>query len=85
MNPFFVEWSEEALDGLADAWLNATDRNAVNQAAEGIERRLRRDPLGEGRAVHEGLYRIDEPPLAGFYSVDEDAREVRVTDILLLS
>ena len=33
MNPFAVEWSEDALDGLADAWLNAADRNAVTQAA----------------------------------------------------
>jgi hypothetical protein len=81
VNPFTVTWQPQTLQDLAQIWLDASNRQQVTQATAEIDRRLARDPLGEGQHLHEGLYRIIEGPLTVFYSVDENARLVRVTDV----
>ncbi|MBN9118630.1 MAG: hypothetical protein J0I06_05660 [Planctomycetes bacterium] len=43
---FTIVWSEAAIQDLARIWLNATDRNAITQASNEIDRVLGRDPLG---------------------------------------
>lgn len=76
--PFHIEWSPDALDMLADIWMYAGDRAAVNAAENRIETLLARNPLTCGQAVHEGLYRMTAPPLTVSYSVDPAQKIVEI-------
>jgi hypothetical protein len=82
MSSYTVEWSDEAKDQLASIWLQSSDRRAVTTAEAGIDRLLKRDPLGSGRLLSEGLYRLDWPPLAAYFEMDESSHEVRVSDVV---
>ncbi|HTU19570.1 MAG TPA: hypothetical protein VMG10_16030 [Gemmataceae bacterium] len=55
MTPFRVDWTDDALDMLADIWTQATNRPAVTAAANQIDHLLTHDPLGQGQPAHEGL------------------------------
>jgi len=46
---FTVVWLPEALDDLADLWTKATDRQALTDAANAIDRRLRSDADAQGQ------------------------------------
>lgn len=81
MTPFIVDWTDDALDMLADIWTQAANRAAVNAASNQIDRLLARDPFGRGQLVHEGLYKLTEPPLTAFYSVDPTHRSVEVSAV----
>jgi mRNA-degrading endonuclease RelE of RelBE toxin-antitoxin system len=81
MTPYTVDWAPGVIRSLADIWVNAGDRKAVTKAAARIDELLERDPLGNGRHVHEGLYRLDVLPLTVFYSVDEANRRVEVVEV----
>jgi plasmid stabilization system protein ParE len=81
VNPFTVDWSEGAIDELADIWNRATDRSAVTAAENSIERQLVRNPTGGGRHLGEGLYRLYDPPLLVFYEVDVANRTVMVVQV----
>ena len=70
MNRFDVIWSDEASDVLIAAWLHAANRPAINTAEREIARLLRRDPVGAGKLLSEGLYQIRQPPLVAFYTID---------------
>ncbi|HEY8504407.1 MAG TPA: hypothetical protein VIL46_07470 [Gemmataceae bacterium] len=61
---FSVHWPAAVLADLAAIWLAARDRNAVTAAQSAIERALGADPVGNGRLLSEGLWRMDHPPLA---------------------
>jgi hypothetical protein len=79
MSRFSVVFSDEAQDQLAQVWLDAgPERNAVTVASHAIEQALASDPLGCGEPEHEGLRKLDMPPLHVLYVVEEDARVVRV-------
>ncbi len=59
-----VTWTQDAEDGLAAAWLAATDRAAVTAASQLLDNALKQEPrsLGESRAS--SLIRIAiGPPL----------------------
>lgn len=75
---YLVGWTATAENGLAEVWLNASDRNAVNKAADRIERALAISPLdlGEGRERNDRIH--FDPPLSVYYRVDAGARVVIV-------
>ena len=81
MTPFAVEWPPEILSSLAAIWLRAPDRQAVTDAQQRIDDLLSRNPLGNGRHLSEGLYRLDVRPLAVVYSVDSGRRHVKIESI----
>jgi plasmid stabilization system protein ParE len=81
MTPFVVDWTDDALDMLADIWTQATHRAAVNAASNQIDRLLARDPFGHGQLAHEELYTIIEPPLTAYYSVDPAHNTVEVSAV----
>ena len=70
MNGWAVDWTPIAENQLADIWLQAPDRAAVTTAEEAISRMLARDPLGHGKEVSEGLWRLTVKPLTVFYVPD---------------
>ncbi len=78
MTRYTVVWSSPALDQLAQLWLEAGERSAVNAAAQAIDRQLAADPDAKGEAVHEGLRAVVEPPLYALYTDSEPDRMVRV-------
>jgi len=53
-----VEWIPEGLATLAQAWMQANDRKAVNTAQAELDLQLSRNPVGNGTHLHEGLYKI---------------------------
>jgi hypothetical protein len=78
MTPYDVDWLPDALQALADLWVQAADRQAVTDAQAEIDRTLAQDPLSTGHPLPEGLYRLVVPPLAVLYSVDQTRRHVAV-------
>jgi hypothetical protein len=81
MNDFEVKLTTAAEDDLADIWLNSPDPSAVTRADTTADRMLRRDPLGNGTLVVEGLYRLIVAPLVYYYAVDTAAKLVEVSAV----
>lgn len=79
MTSYVVDWTDAALDMLADIWTQASNRSAVNAAQNHIDALLARDPLGGGQPLGEGLYKLVVPPLKVFYSVDPAKKTVEVS------
>ena len=66
-----VVWLKAARNHLADLWTLASDRQAVTDAANFMDRTLGQDPYGFSES-RTGLTRIMiEPPLAILYDVSE--------------
>ncbi len=78
MSNFTVDWEPAAEIDLARLWLNAPDPLAVTRAQAEIDRLLERDPVGNGRHLSEGLYRLHVPPLAVTYTIDTEQKLVKV-------
>jgi hypothetical protein len=75
---FTVIWSEAAVQDLARIWMNATDRNAITQASNEIDRILSRDAqhVGESRP---GGQRVEFADPLGFrFEVVVDDQRVTV-------
>jgi plasmid stabilization system protein ParE len=81
MTPYHVDWTDAALDMLADIWTQATNRAAVNAAQNQIDALLARDPSGYGQLRSEGLYKLIEPPLVVFFAIDEAQKVVEISDV----
>ena len=81
---YTVLFEPAATAGLADAWLRSVDRKAVTEASDDAERLLAERPLAVGVEVHEGLRRLDQPPLRRLYEVRDADRKVLVTGLRLL-
>lgn len=78
---YTVLWSPEAEAQLANVWLDATDRDAIQRTADTIDDRLEMNPyqLSESR---EGSLRIAIYfPLGIEYEVIEDDKEVVVLGV----
>lgn len=75
---YTVVWSPEATDQLADLWVRASDQQAVADAADDIDRRLRFAPDRVGTPHGEIRILIVEP-LAVHFSVTPDDRLVEVS------
>ena len=79
MSPFTVRYAQRALDQLTDLWLGAgAERDAVTEAANEIDKLLASDPSGHGKPEHEGLWRLDVPPLHVLYTIEEQQKIVGV-------
>jgi hypothetical protein len=77
---YTVVWLPDAVDRLAELWIQATDRQAVRAAADRIDQRLRVDPEHEG--IHlRGKWYLAERPLAVQYVVRPDDRLVHVVQV----
>ncbi len=83
MNPYSVDWTDDALDSLALLWLQAAAPADVNQAQAMIDSLLARAPLHHGTEVSEGLRELTIPPLRVLYSVDDAQRAVEVSSVRL--
>jgi hypothetical protein len=81
MNRFTVVWWDDALDELAQLWIDATDRAAINDAALSVDVELSRTPDSKGREVSEGLWRIDLSPIRAYYQLSEDDRLVTIIGV----
>jgi hypothetical protein len=66
-----VGWTEAAQQQLAQVWLDATDRDAVNRAVAVLDRHLNLDPaeLGESRASNRRI--AFQQPLAIIFVVEK--------------
>lgn len=63
MTSYTVDWTKDAENALTLSWIQTSDP-AVTAASDQIDRLLTCDPLGHGQLVHEGLYKLTEPPLS---------------------
>lgn len=79
MTRFTVDWDTDAENELARLYTGSNDPAAVTHASARIDQRLANNPLREGQLLSEGLYRIDERPLAAHYTIDLVRRHVQVT------
>ena len=72
---YMVTWLPSATNALADIWNNASDRKAVTQAADRIERELQYDAHLKGQPYH-GIRRIltDAPLTVVFTPYPDDCR-----------
>ena len=75
---YTVVWAPSARDELADIWNRATDQQAVAEAANRIDRLLKRNPLNQVSHVHEGLYSFISDPLVILLEVRVDDRPVHI-------
>lgn len=78
MSRFGLYWQPSAIDDLADVWIDASDRVAVNLAVDFIEAQLAEYPAGWGTELSEGLYEISIRPLRILFTLDADQRMVKV-------
>jgi hypothetical protein len=78
---FTVVWAPVAIDQLADAWAQATDRPAVTRAADEVDRILRTDPDRKGVPFFgDRLLRV--PPLRAVFTIHPNDMLVRVEYLL---
>jgi hypothetical protein len=79
---YHIEPEPEAESQLAAIWaLAGSLRAAVTRAQDSAERKLTNDPVGFGRHLGEGLYRLNAPPLVIYYTIHPAERLVKITEI----
>ena len=78
MIQFRLHWQPRALDDLADIWIRAPDRQAVNIAVDLIEAQLMANPAGWGTQLSEGLYQISIRPIRLLFTWDANQGIVKV-------
>jgi hypothetical protein len=79
MNPYTVRYAQDALDQLTEIWIEAgPEREAVTSAAHRIETLLATNPAGHGASEHEGLWKLDVPPLRVLFTIEETDKTVSV-------
>ena len=81
---YAVIWTKAAIDQLAQAWIDAKDRTAVQKASNRIDAMLGMQPWahGESRSGNDRL--LFESPLAVFYRIDDADRKVFVLSVKLI-
>ena len=82
---YLVDWTDDALEPLAEIWLVGADREAINQAQNKIDQQLSHDPFQGTRHLAEGLFAIDVFPLRAQFEVDEEKKIVTVVGVGRLS
>jgi plasmid stabilization system protein ParE len=75
---FTVRWKRTALDRLTELWLDAEDRNAINEAVSQIDEALSRNPSGAGESRTDTIRVMFEAPLGVFFEVNHDSQDVYV-------
>ena len=82
---FTVYWTPDAERDLAELWLNEPHLKAdITQAADEVDRLLRRDPEREGESRFEAARILFVPPLVVDYQVSPDDLRVDVIGLTLL-
>jgi hypothetical protein len=72
-----VVWLPGAERELAELWLEASDRNAVTEAAHWIDQRLKSEPENEGESRPDGRRILFAAPLGViFRAISRDQRVV---------
>ena len=80
MTPYTVDWTTNAENALTLIWMQTFDPDVTAAQAQ-IDQLLARDPLGHGKLLHEGLYRLITHPLTVFYSIDQAHHTVEVSEV----
>lgn len=80
MTSYTVDWTTDAEDALTLIWLQTHDL-AATAASDQIDRLLARDPIGYGKHLGEGLYKLTVPPLTAYYAVDQAKKTVEVSAV----
>ena len=73
-----VNWTDDALDQLAEIWLQSSNRDGVSMAAAAIDQQLSAAPLSLGSPMREGLRDLLVAPLRVLYWIDENTGSVEV-------
>ena len=77
---YMVIWTKNAQDKLAELWLNAVDRKAVEQAANQIDLILTRSPETKGQDFY-GDRILTIAPLNVVFNVETQDLRVQVIDV----
>ena len=77
---FTVTWQQQAMDVLAELWLDSADADAVRQAVDWLDRELQENPHTKGFLLWED-YLLGQGPIVVAYSVSLDDRLVDVWDV----
>ncbi len=77
---FTVTWMPSAEQQLAHLWMNASDRQAVADSANRIDRTLKHHADTKGEPLGPFLALYDEP-LSVLYMLDAEDRMVRVIQV----
>lgn len=75
-----VKWDDDALDKLADLWMRASDRDAIRDAANQVDRELAWSPETKGNDFY-GDRLLVISPLQVSYSIDPARGRVTVLDV----
>jgi mRNA-degrading endonuclease RelE of RelBE toxin-antitoxin system len=78
---YTVTWKPEAERRLAELWMNASDRNAITEAANEIDRRLQMNPEQQGESRSDGRRLLLVKPLGVIFEVVPDDRIVYVLTV----
>ena len=78
MTRYTVIWQADALDDLADIWLESSNRDRIVSVAESIDLELAVDPFWKSREMSEGLMELVLPPLRILFVINEEDRQVKV-------
>ena len=70
-----------ALASLASVWSDANEPTLVNRASNLVDQVLLYDAQVVGTPAHEGLRRLNIPPLTVLFDVDESRPEVEVVSL----
>jgi hypothetical protein len=81
---YTVTWTKAALNELADIYNNASDRRAVTDASNRIDRELRNDAHQKGHSLQGGRRFLRVPPLLVAFTFSQDDRMVSVLKVLRL-
>jgi hypothetical protein len=80
--PFTVTWDPAAENKLASLWNDASDRQAIADSADLIDRQLRNTPGQCGQDL--GTFRVyTVPPLTVVFKVFPDDMKAKVLDVWL--
>jgi len=84
MTRYTVVWRDEALNELADIWVQSSDRDAVTRSVRSLDMLLSADPNLKGDVLLKGLRQLLEPPLRILYEVQVEDRLARVLAVGLI-
>ena len=84
MTRYTVVWPSSVRDELAAVWLDASDRNAVTEAANSIDLQLADNAALKGLELQEGLRSLFVPPLRVLFAVREEDLIVEVLRVTFL-
>jgi hypothetical protein len=78
---YTVTWLKGAQNHLATIWVDATDKQAVTDAANAIDAELSANAEQKGTPVAEGLRGLYIPPIHVLFTVKEQDRLVELVSV----